>query len=63
MVIDDIGAFMAKSCFRVRGFDNFIEVLEITGIIFIDRQFQENLRRKFIGRNFMKKNRYRFSGT
>lgn len=54
---------MAKSCFRVRGFDNFIEVLEITGIIFIDRQLQENLRRKFIGRNFMKKNRYRFPGT
>lgn len=44
------------------GVHNFIEVLQIRGIIFIDRQFQENLRRKIIGRSF-KKNRYSVSDT
>lgn len=58
----DVYYFMAKSYFWIRGFHNFIEVLQIRGIIFIDRQFQENLRRKIIGRSF-KKNRYSVSDT
>lgn len=58
----DVYYFMAKSCFWIRGFHNFIEVLQIRGIIFINRQFQENLRRKIIGRSF-KKNRYSVSDT
>lgn len=53
---------MAK-CFWIRGFDNFIEVLQIRGTIFIVREFQQNLRRIIVGGSFKKKNRYSFSGT
>lgn len=58
----DLYYFMAK-CFWIRGFDNFIEVLQIRGTIFIVREFQQNLRRIIVGGSFKKKNRYSFSGT